>query len=126
MNVRSVTTTGLARAEPGDPLVDAATTMAENEIGCLPVFRGEELIGIVSERDLVRAIAEDADVAVTTVDQYMSTEPVTIEAEAALRDAAHRMLEAGVRHLPVTEAGVVIGMVSIRDVLLEEAWPAWR
>jgi CBS domain-containing protein len=124
MDVRSVTTTALARAEPDDPLVVAATTMAENEIGSLPVFRGEELIGIVSERDLVRAISEDADVAVTTVDQYMSTAPVTIEAEATLRDAAHRMLEAGVRHLPVTEAGRVIGMVSMRDVLLEEAWPA--
>lgn len=123
MKVRTVATTGFVRAEPDDPLLVAATTMAENEIGSLPVFRGETMIGIFTERDLVRAIAEDADCATATIGEYMSTQPVTIEADADLHDAAHRMLEGGVRHLPVLDAGEVVGLVSIRDVLVEDAWP---
>lgn len=123
MKLRTVATTDIVRALPDDPLLVAAATMADNEIGSLPVFRGETMIGILTERDLVRAVAEDADASTATVGEYMSTQPVTIEADADLHDAAHRMLEAGVRHLPVLDEGEVVGLVSIRDVLVEDAWP---
>ena len=123
MKVRTVATTDVVRALPDDPLLVAAATMAENEIGSLPVFRGETMIGILTERDLVRAVAEDADASTATIGEYMSTQPVTIEADAGLHDAAHRMLEGGVRHLPVLDEGEVVGLVSIRDVLVEDAWP---
>ena len=123
MKVRTVATTDVVRALPDDPLLVAAATMAENEIGSLPVFRGETMIGILTERDLVRAVAEDADASTATIGEYMSTQPVTIEADADLHDAAHRMLEGGVRHLPVLDEGEVVGLVSIRDVLVEDAWP---
>lgn len=123
MKVRTIATTDIVRALPDDPLLVAAATMTDNEIGSLPVFRGETMIGILTERDLVRAVAEDADASTATVGEYMSTQPVTIEADADLHDAAHRMLEGGVRHLPVLDEGEVVGLVSIRDVLVEDAWP---
>jgi CBS domain-containing protein len=121
MKVRTVATTALVRAGPDDLLLQAAATMAEYEVGCLPVFHGDDMIGIFTERDLVRAIAEDADVSAATVAEYMSLEPVTVEMDADLHVAARQMLDAGVRHLPVVEADTVVGMVSVRDVLVMEA-----
>jgi CBS domain-containing protein len=121
MKVRAVHTQGLVPATADDTLLQAATTMQEYEVGCLPVFRGDDLIGVFTERDLVRAIAEGVQPEAATIQEYMSFEPVTVEIDADLQVAAAEMLRAGVRHLPVVEAGKVVGMVSIRDVIVEQA-----
>jgi CBS domain-containing protein len=122
MKVRAVYTKGLVPATSDDTLLHAAVTMEEYEVGCLPAFRGDDLLGIFTERDLVRAIADGVQPEAATIGEYMSLEPVTVEIDAALQDAAAEMLRAGVRHLPVVEDGRVVGMVSIRDVIVEQAW----
>jgi len=121
MKVRHVYTEGLVVTTAEDPLLHAAVTMEEYEVGCLPIFRGDELVGVFTERDLVRAVADDARADTTTIGEYMSLEPVTVDIDADLHEAAAEMVRAGVRHLPVTEAGNVTGMVSIRDVIVEQA-----
>ena len=122
MKVRAVYTKGLVPATSDDTLRHAAVTMEEYEVGCLPVFRGDDLVGIFTERDLVRAIADDVQPESATIGEYMSLEPVTVEIDADLHEVATEMLKAGVRHLPVLEADRVVGMVSIRDVIVEQAW----
>jgi signal-transduction protein with cAMP-binding, CBS, and nucleotidyltransferase domain len=71
----------------------------------------------VSERDVTRALAEDADPDTMKVEDIMSDELVTVAPNDEVYDAVHRMLEAEVRHLPVVDDGVTTGMVSARDAL---------
>jgi CBS domain-containing protein len=100
-----------------EPLADAAARMQDHRVGSLAVLAGGELVGIFTERDLARAIAWGADPKVTTVAEYMTTEPVSVRLDTDVREVALAMLELECRHLPVVEAGEVVGMVSIRDLL---------
>jgi CBS domain-containing protein len=100
-----------------EPLADAAARMQDHRVGSLAVLAGGELVGIFTERDLARAIAWGADPKVTTVAEYMTTEPVSVGLDTDVREVALAMLELECRHLPVVEAGEVVGMVSIRDLL---------
>jgi signal-transduction protein with cAMP-binding, CBS, and nucleotidyltransferase domain len=70
-----------------------------------------------SSSDPARAIAWGADPRVTTVAEYMTTEPVSVELDTEVHEVVLAMLELECRHLPVVEAGTVVGMVSIRDLL---------
>jgi CBS domain-containing protein len=106
-----------------DKLRDLATVLVEESIGAALVRGRKGAIGVVSERDLARALAEGADPDRMTVEEIMSDELVTVAPTEELFDAVHRMLDAEVRHLPVLDGGAVVGMVSVRDalrVLVEE------
>jgi CBS domain-containing protein len=72
---------------------------------------------LVSERDIVAALADGADPDRTTVELVMTGDLITVQPGDELIDAVHAMLDAGVRHLPLTDGGVVVGMVSARDAL---------
>lgn len=98
-------------------LADVAARMQDNRVGSLTVLAGRELVGIFTERDLARAIAWGADPKVTTVAEYMTAQPVSVGLDTEVHAVVLAMLELECRHLPVVEAGVVIGMVSIRDLL---------
>jgi predicted transcriptional regulator len=100
-----------------DSLRHLATTLVEESIGAALVRGPHGAIGLVSERDVTRALAEGANPNTTTVEDIMSDELVTVEPNTDLYDAVHRMLEAEVRHLPVVDDGVATGMVSARDAL---------
>lgn len=102
-------------------LQDAAETLAFYGIGALPVEEGGVLVGIVSERDLVRAIAELANFAGTPVSDYMTPGPISIDVGDSLAAAAKIMVEFQVRHVPIVERGRVVDLVSIRDVLSSSA-----
>ncbi len=122
MKVRSVFTPRLIRAAADESLVDAASRMDFEAVGALPVFDGSRLVGIITEHDLVRAVAEGVDPSGVPVSDYMTAEPATTSVDAELADAAERMLELGTRHLPVEDRGEVVGMISARDLLIPEAW----
>ena len=74
-------------------------------------------IGLVTERDIVRAIADGASVSRTRVEEVMSEDLITVGPNDDLLDAVHRMLDAEVRHMPIMENGVAAGMISARDAL---------
>jgi CBS domain-containing protein len=103
-------------------LADAASRMSFNEVGALPVMDGGALVGIITERDLARATADGVDAGVTPVERYMTADPVTIDQDADIEQAAALMLQIGSRHLPVMEGGRLVGMISARDLLTEKAW----
>ena len=105
-----------------EALADVASRMSFNEVGALPVMDGGTLVGIITERDLARATADGADAGITPVESYMTSNPVTVDHDADCGQAAALMLQIGSRHLPVTEGGRMVGMVSARDLLAEQAW----
>jgi len=110
------------RAGTGEPLLTLARCMRDHAIGVLPVYDGDRLAGIISERDLVAALADGA-AATAVAAAYMTPDPVTAAPDEDSAAVALRMVEVGVRHLPVVERGQVVGMVSARDLLMLGAWP---
>ncbi|MFF4235304.1 cyclic nucleotide-binding/CBS domain-containing protein [Actinomadura geliboluensis] len=103
-------------------LVDVARWMRDNEIGALAVLDGEQVLGIITERDLVEALATSPEPASQLAAAYASKQIQTAGLEEDAREVARRMLDAGVRHLPVQDQGRVVGMVSMRDLLALETW----
>lgn len=95
----------------------AATLLADNQIGLLVVRRGALAVGVIGERDIVRAVAEGADVDDTRVDEVMTEDLAGIQADATLREAATIMSRNGIRHLLVRRDGHVEGVLSVRDLL---------
>jgi CBS domain-containing protein len=104
--------------EPEEPVLEAIQLMADRHIGALPVVRGDELIGIVSERDYARKVIllgrSSAD---TPVWQIMSSPVTTVTPEEEVHRCMEIMTEQRIRHLPVIERGKMIGMISIGDLV---------
>lgn len=98
-------------------LEQAADALIRLGIGSLAVVDNRSLAGIITERDIVRAVSEDADPADEVVGDWMSEAPDTIEPGVDVEEAAAWLLEVGYRHLPVMENDELIGIVSMRDLL---------
>jgi len=104
--------------EPDDPVLEVIQLMADHHVGALPVIHGGELLGIVSERDYARKVALLGRSATETpVWQIMSTPVTTVSTTTSLNECMLLMTEKRIRHLPVVEAGGVIGMISIGDLV---------
>ena len=116
MQVRDVMTQATLTESPLDSLRSAAERMWRQQTGSLLVTEGGNLLGIITERDLLRVVALGADPDKTTVDDAMTTEVYTVAPDMPLQDAAREMAARWIRHLPVIEDGEVRGVVSMRDV----------
>lgn len=100
-----------------EPLADAASRMRFNDVGTLAVIDAGRLIGILTERDLTRALADGVDPRVTTVADYMTPEPPFACASTEPSESVRTMTSHGLRHLPMVEEGRVVGLVSLRVAL---------
>src|SRR5919204_2425649 len=106
----------LLTVSPGDRLGEAAKRMVARGVGAVLVMDGERLDGILTERDLMRAVAGGySDEA--RVSDWMTRHPETIETSDKTDHAAALMIHGGFRHLPVVEEGRVAGIISIRDLM---------
>ena len=101
----------------GQTLAQAAALMHARSVGALVIVEGARAAGIFTERDLLRALADGRDPAQALVAEYMTVDPVTIESDARAERAALVMARHGFRHLPVTEGGRLVGLVSAGDLL---------
>jgi CBS domain-containing protein len=108
---------GAITAAADDSLEQTAARLQEKDISALVIMDGYRLVGIITERDIVRAVADRRNLAECTAGEYMTSEPATVDLETPLWVVARRMLAYGVRHLPVVVGGEVTGMVSARDLL---------
>ena len=101
---------------PEDTLGEAAQKMVERGVGSAVVMDYGRLIGILTERDLLRAVAARTHSSEARVREWMTAEPITASEHGSPEDAARTMLENGFRHLPVVSGDRAVGIVSIRDV----------
>jgi CBS domain-containing protein len=113
--------TGVVATAPDDTVLDALRAMAERDIGAVVVLDGGRLIGMLSERDCAREVVLAGRSAHDTkVSEIMTAEVVTINPGETVEDCgALLMARHHVRHLPVVDAGRVVGVISARDILEE-------
>jgi CBS domain-containing protein len=103
---------------PDEPVLEAIRIMADRHVGALLVMKGEELIGIVSERDYARkVILKGRSSADTPVSQIMSAPVVTVSLSNSVQECMQLMTTRRIRHLPVVEGKKVVGIVSIGDLV---------
>ena len=115
MRISAIMTQAAVTDRADDDLAAAARKMWEQQTGSLLVLEGEDLVGIITERDVLRAVATGTPLD-TPVSEVMSKELITVEPGTSLREAARIMTERWIRHLPVLESGRLVGVVSQRDL----------
>jgi CBS domain-containing protein len=103
--------------EPTVTLGEAARAMRRRDVGAAVVYEGGDLVGIFTERDLLRAIADSRHPDQHHVRTYMTPNPITLPPDHLPSEAARIMAERKFRHIPVLEGGQLIGIVSIRDLV---------
>ena len=100
-----------------DSLSEAAKCLADEEIGAVLIESASGPVGVFSERDLARAVADEVDLASTPVDEYMTRSPVEVTLESPVTEAIAAMNEFAVRHVVVCDGDDEVGMISARDIL---------
>jgi len=106
----------LLTVEPGVRLTEVAQRMVDRDVGAVLVCDGGRLVGILTERDVLRAVAGGLDESSVVAD-WMTRDPDTLDPDETTRQAATLMIHGGFRHLPITDGSDVVGMLSIRDLM---------
>ena len=112
-----VTTDEIVTIAPTATVRAAAAAIVDQSIGLLVIGATGDVLGVVSERDIVRAVAQGRDLDATTVDEIGSRELVWIDADDTIGEAAEEMMKDYVRHALVRDEGGLVGVLSMRDVL---------
>jgi CBS domain-containing protein len=115
-SIADLMTQDVVTVAPEDTLGEAAAKMTEKRIGAVVVSDFGRMIGILSERDIMRAVADRIHSSEARVREWMTADPVTATTDTTVEEAGRTMLENGFRHLPVVDGERAIGMLSIRDV----------
>jgi CBS domain-containing protein len=102
---------------PEDTIGEAAQRMADANVGSSVVLEHGRLIGILTERDLLRAMAQRVHPSEARVREWMTAEPMAVSESTTADEAARLMVENGFRHLPVVDGDRTLGVVSLRDVM---------
>lgn len=122
--ISTLMSTPVAWVEPTESLIEVAATLEMEGVGAAAVLSGDRLDGVVSERDVVRALSRGGIPSDVWAIDVMTAEPVYADPDEPIITVAERMLDEGVRHIPVVCDGQVVGAVSVRDALrvLADAW----
>ncbi len=116
MRVSEIMTNAAVTDQPDDTLSEAASKMWRQQTGSLLVIDGEDLVGILTERDVLKAVATGANLTDTRISEVMTKDLVTVGPQTSLREAAKVMADRWIRHLPVMGGGKLVGVVSQRDL----------
>ena len=126
-SVSRLPTTPPWRVSPGQPVAEAVVVMRREGIGCLLVCAGERLVGIFTERDLMRRVLAAGKPLTVPVAECMTPDPVVVHPKEPIGAAVRRMEEGGYRHLPVVDdGGRPLGVLSVKRIVhyLVEHFPA--
>lgn len=116
-----ISTQDTYRAEASQSVFDVAQAMVDRNIGAVPVLRDGLLVGIFSERDLMRrVVVEGRDPRTTSVEDVMTDDPLTVTPDESIETCMVLMRRHGFRHLPICEGKQLRGVVSLRDILLHD------
>ena len=102
---------------PEDTIGEAAQLMADANVGSSVVLEHGRLIGILTERDLLHAMAQRVHPSEARVREWMTAEPIAVSESTGADEAARLMVEHGFRHLPIVDGDRTLGVVSLRDVM---------
>lgn len=103
-------------------VLEASRYMMERNVGALPVLRNGELVGILSERDIMnRVVAVGRTPGTTAVSEVMTANPRAVATDESIEECLFIMREFGFRHLPIVDGKELRGLVSLRDVLMHQA-----
>jgi CBS domain-containing protein len=116
-SVRVFAADAVITVRPDATLLAVADELADDQIGLVVLGTADEVVGVISERDVVRAVAESRDPSTTPARDMASTRIVWCDATATVREVAELMMEEYVRHVLLEEAGRLVGIVSARDLL---------
>ena len=116
----------LVSVAPDETAQSAVGRMLEAGVGSVIVCEGSRLVGIFTERDVLRLVGESADLHGVKVGDVMTTNVATIDPDADVFAVAALMGEKRIRHLPVVQDGNVLGVVGIRDVMRSLVERIWR
>jgi CBS domain-containing protein len=118
VKVRDLPPGRLHSVETDTSLAEVARRMRLNDCDSVAVMAEKRLVGILTERDLVRAIADGVDPQKARADVFMSADPATVSADEDVSVVAVKMMALGIRHLPVVDDdGSPIGLLSARDLV---------
>lgn len=117
MQLKEIMRSDVIDVEPAATLQEAAQAMKEGKISSVLVTEDGYLIGILTERDMVKAVAEGIDTEITHVRDYMTPTPVAVNPDTTVEEGVQIMMERGFRHLPIVDGERELkGVVSIRDL----------
>jgi len=118
VKVRDLPPGQLLSVGPETSVAEVARRMRTGDLDCVAVMSEDRLVGIITERDLVRAIADGLDPQQARSDLVMTADPATVDADEEVAMVAVKMMRLGVRHLPVVnKSGKAIGLVSARNLV---------
>jgi CBS domain-containing protein len=111
----------LHSVDASQSVLEAARLMLRHRIGAVPVMRGGEMAGIFTERDVMnRVVAEQRDPSRTLVADVMTSDPLTVGPGESAERCMQLMKQHGFRHLPIVDGKRIVGVVSLRDLLLKD------
>lgn len=117
MKVRDLMTQSVTSCSPDTCCEEAAKIMKQQNVGSIPVTQGKQLLGIITDRDIVvSCVAASSPCAQTTVSSVMTKNPVTCNPDADAHEAARLMSSEQIRRLPVVENGNLVGICSLGDL----------
>jgi CBS domain-containing protein len=116
MNVGELMSQPTCLVDPETTLAEATTMMGEQRVGSALVLDADRFIGILTERDIVRAMSTAHDAPARPVVEWMTKNPTTAGPETPVRDALRTMVEGGFRHLPIMDGEAIVGVLSMRDI----------
>lgn len=117
VKLAEIMTADVFTAAPERPVAEVAAAMVKRRLGSAVVMHGRLLVGILTERDVLRAAASGTDLTGSPVSRWMTPDPETAEPGVDSDRAAETMLSRGFRHLPVVDGNALVGIVSLRDLL---------
>ena len=117
MQIKNIMSEQIISVAPDDKLRDVVQQMRDHDIGCVPVYDGEKVCGMITDRDVVlRCLGENRNPDDMSAAQIMTENPLSVSSEQDVEQAAKIMGEKQVKRLPVVDDGELVGMISMADI----------
>jgi len=120
MKIKDIMSRTIASVTPEDTVIQAAQLMKKYNVGSIPVCSDEKVIGIITDRDIaLKAVANGSNLAVLSVSEIMTTNPILGNPEMDVNEAGKIMGENQIRRLPIVEKNKLVGIISLGDIAVE-------